>query len=754
MRVVKFAARFFTLSTLFTLFASATAFAVTTEVWKNQSADDFRAGKLEQVVVSSEGEISLGRRMSRLPVEGERLVWSVVRDGKGNAYVGTYPKGQVLRVQGVTGEGPYKIERVFDIGEAGGAGVTALALDPQGNLYAGTLPKGKIFRLDAATGKAAEYATVPAMYVWALETGDDGKLYAATGPEGKVYTIEPGGRVSLLFDSKQEHILSLARDRSGHLYAGAAPKAILFRIAPDGKATAVHHFEGDEIRAIAVNKDEITVAVNELKGKPATGTLFFGARPPQPAQVTPAPGAPGGPPHGAATPAPAAAAPAPVVAPAPVRPLGEASLYRVSADGRVERLLHMPRGYFTSLGIDQSGNAYAGSGGEGRVYRVTPSRELSIPFDFEEKQTMAVTVQPDGSALVGTGNGAAVYVVTPKQAERGTFYSQVFDARFPSRWGNVAWRGEGTVRVRTRSGNTESPYMSWSDWSENLKDTPAKVQSPTARYLQYRVDFGKDPAAVLREVLVYYLQQNQRARITAIKVGDAPPTSSSPLTIITIGPSRPTPTDSKAPNTLAKGSPSSSPHAAPHAPSAPPKHQPMRKITWTVENPDGDQLIYWVDVKEQGAPNWILLNQREPLTDTSYSWNTESFPDGNYLIRVRLSDERANPPELALTHERVSAPVLVDNRKPELVDVEIDEKLLEVKGTARDSFSVIRRIEYSVDGGDAYLVHPVDGIFDSKEEKFQFRLRERPTVGPHTLTVRAYDSDGNIGTVNLVFRVQ
>ena len=32
-----------------------------------------------------------------------------------------------------------------------------------------------------------------------------------------------------------------------------------------------------------------------------------------------------------------------------------------------------------------------------------------------------------------------------------------------------------------------------------------------------------------------------------------------------------------------------------------------------------------------------------------------------------------------------------------------------------------------------------------------FTLRERPSTGPHSLTVRAYDSDGNVGTVNLVF---
>src|SRR2546430_10076248 len=45
---------------------------------------------------------------------------------------------------------------------------------------------------------------------------------------------------------------------------------------------------------------------------------------------------------------------------------------------------------------------------------------------------------------------------------------------------------------------------------------------------------------------------------------------------------------------------------------------------------------------------------------------------------------RSNPQELALAHERVSAPVLVDNRKPEFSEVSVDDKSLEVSGVVRD----------------------------------------------------------------------
>jgi hypothetical protein len=735
-----------------TLFAIAAlpagARAVSTEIWKTQSAADFRAGKLEGVVVSSEGEVSLGRKVNRAPLEPETLAWSAVRDAAGNAWIGTGPRGKIYRIKGADGDGPHVAEHVFETGQFV---VTALATDAAGNVYAGTIPNGKVYRIDAKSGAVAEYATVPAKYVWALAAGDDGKLYAGTGPEGKIFAIEAGGKVSLFYDSREEHLLSLARDKAGNLYAGSSPRAILFRVAPDGKATAVHDFEGDEVRAIAIVRGEITVAVNDIKRRPPLGTVFFGTQPPQPPPQQP--GAPGAPqarppaPPPAPTPAPA---PPP---PSPPRMLGEGSLYRIDAVGRVERLLQMPQGYFTSLGVDEGGNTYAGSGAEGRVYKVTPARELSVVFDFEEKQILALDVRPNGSAVVGTGNGAAAYVATTRQAASGTFYSRVFDARFPSRWGNATWRAHGSLVLRTRSGNTETPDASWSEWSETLSENPAKVKSPPARYLQYRADLGKDPNAILREVQIYYLQQNQRPRITSIQVGEQPQMPAPVVTMLAGPPSRSKSGTRPQKTPPPKDAPKVPPQTAPQSPSAPPAHQPVRKIRWRVENPDGDQLVYWVYIRDVSAPHWILLNQKEPLTQTSFAWNTESVPDGYYLVRVKVSDERSNPVDLSLTHERISAPVLVDNRKPDFGEVAVDEKTLEVTGTARDSFSVIQRIEYSVDGGDWVLIYPVDGLYDDKEERFRFHLKERPSAGPHTLTLRAYDSDGNIGTTNLVFRV-
>jgi hypothetical protein len=119
---------------------------------------------------------------------------------------------------------------------------------------------------------------------------------------------------------------------------------------------------------------------------------------------------------------------------------------------------------------------------------------------------------------------------------------------------------------------------------------------------------------------------------------------------------------------------------------------------------------------------------------------------------VVVSDERSNPREEALEHSLTSTPFLVDNRKPELLDVRINYPL--ASGRARDSFSPISELAYSVDGGDWQPFAPKDGIFDDPDEEFSVKLPLSLAPGTHSLAIRAVDAADNVGAVQLSFRVK
>jgi len=56
-----------------------------------------------------------------------------------------------------------------------------------------------------------------------------------------------------------------------------------------------------------------------------------------------------------------------------------------------------------------------------------------------------------------------------QQAKTGVFESRVFDAEVGSSWGKLSSRisgaAGGSLQIFTRSGNSEKPDNSWSDWS-------------------------------------------------------------------------------------------------------------------------------------------------------------------------------------------------------------------------------------------------------------------------------------------------
>jgi hypothetical protein len=173
------------------------------------------------------------------------------------------------------------------------------------------------------------------------------------------------------------------------------------------------------------------------------------------------------------------------------------------------------------------------------------------------------------------------------------------------------------------------------------------------------------------------------------------------------------------------------------------------KLRWKVENPDGDELAYRLAFRQENDAVWRPLGGPDPLTKTEYDWNTEGLPDGTYVVKVTASDERSVPRELALDTTFTSAPILVDNRKPEVLGLSV--KYPYVSGRARDDQSPLVAMEYAVDGGEWQILAPADGINDDLVESFTLKLPQL-TPGPHAVTVRVWDSADNVGAAAISVR--
>lgn len=644
------------------------AAAVTTRSFLLDNTAAFSAGQLDGSVVRSDGSVAIGPRLKRLALPEVAVAWTFKRAKDGSVFIGTGHEGKIYQLKG---------DNLSVFAETGQLVVSALAIGSDGTLFAGTLPEGRVYSIDAK-GQSRELVRLEgAEHVWDLAYDASRRvLFAATGPEGKVFAIDARGRAEVYYDSTSAHVMCLALDRDGALYAGTSGDAVVLRLTGPGRARVLYDFPGNEITALSVREGALAVAANEFPDPPKVDTKNAKAQTGTAKATAPRPG------------------------------VGKGSVFRLSSDGRAENVFRSDDGHIASVQLGADGAIHAGVGKNGRVHRIASNRTHAAIVDVDERQVLALDFEgPD--ALFVTGDAGAIYRVDSRPPSEGLWTSRVLDAKFPSRWGQLTWRAEGRVAFQTRSGNTSEPDATWTDWSE-ATTTPGPIRSSEGRFLQIRARLASEGNAVLRAVRAYYLPQNQRPVVSAVRLKP--------------------PKEEPAPEFI-------------------PEPSSVYTVQWRTENPDDDRVRYRVRFRAEGQTLWrSMLREDQVLTKTEFAWNTSAVPDGWYVVQVEASDELSNPDPLALRSTAESDPILVDNNAPRIERLQVKGK--RVLGRVTDSLGPIAQLEYAVNGGEWRLFFSADQLFDDKVEDIDLDLSALPS-GEHIVAIRATDAGGNVGSAEI-----
>ncbi len=650
---------------------SANVLAGEPVVWDINSRAELLKGEARGVSVTDSGILTLSPALSHLFSTDQAYIWSTAMDAAGNIYLGTGHDGKLFRVS-PDGKGSilYKASELD---------VTALAIGGDGAIFAATSPDGKVYRV-TADGKAEVYFDPADKYIWSLAVLGDGSLAVGTGDNGKLYRVRAAGAKpenSLLINTNQTHVMSLVVTKQGDLIAGTDPGGLVLRISPDGKAFALYDAPLREIHALASAPDGSIYALG-LSDAASTARSAGAANVTQPSEAAAA----------AATTTVDEAAAQAAQAAQPARSRNDLStvrsaVFHILPDGSSDVVWSSAS--VTGFAVTAArGGVLIGTSDKGRIYSVTDDGRDTLLLQSSEGQISSLIAR-GADVFAASSNQGKLFRFGESPVNEGSYESPVRDAKLVASWGRIWWRGTGPIELQTRTGNSERPDTTWSEWSTPYTDVKgSQITSPKARFIQWR--------AVLR---------------------GAGGTQAPPRRVYQRG---------------------------------------ARAVQWQGEDRNNDTLEYSVYYRSLNETNFRLL--KEHIRENFYTVDGASLADGRYVFKVIASDILDNPLGYALSGERTSEPVDIDNTPPvvrTLSAPQITADRIRVNFEVEDATGRIKRADVSIDGGPWHEVFPDDGIADSQRERYSLNLAVAG-AGEHTISLRAFDNSNNVGNISLTVR--
>ena len=140
---------------------------------------------------------------------------------------------------------------------------------------------------------------------------------------------------------------------------------------------------------------------------------------------------------------------------------------------------------------------------------------------------------------------------------------------------------------------------------------------------------------------------------------------------------------------------------------------------WATSDENGDTLIYKVEIRGEKEQTWKML--KDKVREKYFSFDSTAFPDGEYRIRITASDAPSNTPENTLQTQEESDPFTIDNTPPQIANLTAMGNMISWR--AADTLSLIRKSEYSLDGGEWTIVDPVTKLSDAQALDYSLALK-------------------------------
>jgi len=692
--------------------------------WELQNMDEFLKGKCYGISVSNEGVLTLSPGEEEIEGPSEEFYLSLLITSEGTVYLGTGHGGNIYKINPAG-----KAELYFKVPEMD---VYCLALDTKGYLYAGTSPNGKIYKI-TSKGKGDVFFNPEEKYIWSLMFSKKGNLLASVGESGGIYEINSQGEGRSILRAEENHILCMKMDKNGNLFAGSGGRGLVYRISRKNNVSVLFESSYEEVKSIDIDSEGNIYAaaggnvISPMKVK--TVPILKTSETDLSMTVTPSSSTFG------------------LIQPTASKQPG--ALYKINPDGLAKKLWHSDEDLIFTLVWDEKQNGVIfGTGPRGRIFMIDRNENVSLILQKNSEQVYSLN--SFNSKIYNLSNNPSnLSIILPEQGFSGEYISRVFDTKTVSSWGKISWQAdipqETIIQFQTRSGNSNRPNQSWSEWSPPYrKFRGEQVLSPKARYIQFKVIFKTSSGKVfprLQKVSLFYLQSNLAPVIDKIELfppNDVflkPPEQDE----IILG------TDLNLPDRVQdkyKAKIYLSPKKS--------YRKGFQTVKWDARDANDDSLVYSIWIKEEKENKWRLL--KEKYSEKIFAFDTLSFPDGVYFLKIESSDSPSNPVGTQLKSYKTSRSFIIDNSLPVIRNSQAvrNKNQLTLTFSVEDSFSCIKKVQFLIRPGGWKTLFPVDGICDSNKENFNLTIN-LPAKFDNLVSIKAVDWQDNVGVARQIF---
>lgn len=695
--------------------------AVTSVMTRHQTSGDFLKGEIEKIMIDSAGSLRLAPENAEVDC-GTLLggVWSIhtmYTDKDGALYLGTGPNAKVLRYAQGHCEQVYPFETETSSGDVDAAmlneHVFAIANDVAGRLLVAVSGEtGKLVRVDQGRAEVV-FEDERVKYIFAMAMDQDNNIYLGTGPEGLLFRLDPFCQnAELIYDAQDKSLLALAIG-DNVVYAGGDQRGLVYKIDPEKKrASVLYDSDQDEVTALLIDdsgnlyaaSSTAAAAMAQLKASSSISLKKEPGRPDSDSQdskqASPAAESLQTPNNdGTKKEEQAKSSPQPPAAPTP-KVAGH--IFKITPDGFVTDIFSEVAVLYSLTQSD--GNLWLGTGNKGQLYFIDPvSEEKGVVFEDKTSSQITSIAKIDGTTFLGLSNPARLVRIEETFASKGTFESSMIDAGQPAQWGKLQIEAdipEGClVLMACRSGNVEDPNdATLSPWGHEVAVTKAtELDCPIGRFCQYRLTLtannASDKTPEIREVVAAHVVPNLAPTIVAVKAERS--------------------------------------HDK--------KTSAQIDISFMAKDDNNDALEFTLEFRRAGRTTWIPL--KDELDKPAFQWDGQTVEDGRYEVRVTANDRKSNTPETTLTGSRISSVFVIDNTAPEIADADILTigKDVTVKLIAEDAFSVLGKVQYTVDSNEKWItVLPDDLVYDTLAESFTVSIKDLAS-GDHVIAFSIAD---------------